>query len=119
MAALITVSELADHLQRSIEADNASALAAIADATADISNYIRRDATTLAAAGVPTWRIDAAKGVCKRLAARILLNPEGRQSFSGPEGLNFQAVAGIPARILTDDEREQLAPLVDLSDLYG
>lgn len=119
MADLITVPELQAHLQRKtgFSADILlSAESAIADATSIVSVYIRTDVSALTAPTTPQWKIDAAKGVCKRVAGRIFTNPDQRTSYTGPDGLNY---SGGPVRVLTDDERAQLDPLVDYTGIYG
>lgn len=102
--ALITISELEAHLQQSLAFSTNSAeeaQAAIDDASAAVNGYKNLashgwDATTCPA---------SVKLVVKRVAGRLLTNPQQRTSYTGPDGLNY---AGGPVRLLTDDEREQL-----------
>ena len=117
MADLITVSELAVYMQRTLAVDNPAALAAIADVTADINVFCRQDVTT--ATHLQPWQIAAAKSVCKRAAARVMTNPDQRASFSGPDGLTYSGAGDIPGRILTGDEKLMLDPCVSFDDLYG
>lgn len=101
--ALITVSDLEAHLQQNMvgEASLASAEAAIDDASAAVNGY-----KNLAAHGWDVTTCPASvKLVVKRVAGRLLTNPQQRTSYTGPDGLNY---AGGPVRLLTDDEREQL-----------
>lgn len=101
--AILTIQELADHLQMSIVGDipEAAAQAAIEDASAVVINFCGRVSQPWDEATGP----EAVKAVAKRLAARIYENPAQRTSYAGPDGLTF---SGGPVRLLTDDEREQL-----------
>ncbi len=98
---LITIEEFQAHIQQTAAFSDsylASAQAAITDASE----------TVLAECERTTWATPPASValIVKRLAARLFTNPQQRVSYSGPEGLNY---TGGPVRLLTDDEREQLA----------
>jgi hypothetical protein len=70
-------------------------------------------ATVVYVSGYPAsdWRVDAARTVAVRIAARLWTNPDSRTSFSGPEALNYQSTPDL-VRLLTADERAMLQPLV-------
>lgn len=100
---LITVDEFQAHIQQSAAFSGTyleSAEAAIEDASAVVLVECERTAAWVT---TPT----DVKLVVKRLAARLFTNPQQRVSYTGPEGLNF---SGGPVRLLTDDERDALAP---------
>lgn len=95
---LLSVDELARHLQQTIpDTLWVSAEDACDDAATLIRAHLRSDLADLAG-----WRLDSAKLVAKRSAARFFTNPQQRTSYSGPEGLSYQ---GGPVRLLTDDEK--------------
>lgn len=101
---LLSVEELASHIQQTIpDALWGSAEDACDDATTLIRAHLKSDLADLAG-----WRLDAAKLVAKRSAARFFTNPAQRTSYSGPEGLAYQ---GGPVRLLTDDEKATLDTL--------
>lgn len=103
---LVTVGDLPLEIRQSIaDSDAAAAQWACDRANAVVSNYC--DPTLLDAA--TEEKLEAAKTVAARVAARVFRNPADRQVFSGPEGLAFTPATS--GRILTDDEREQLARL--------
>ncbi len=104
---LISLNDLQAHLQQTTtfsEKTQASALAAIEDASGAVLQFCERTSDSWTESTAPA----AAQLVTKRLAARIYTNPQQRTSYAGPEGLNYQ---GGPVRLLTDDEREMLTPL--------
>lgn len=100
---MITVAELELHLQQTMssEASIGEAQAAIDDASAAVNGYENLSHHE--------WDDETCPGgvklVVKRVAGRLLTNPQQRSSYSGPDGLNY---SGGPVRLLTDDEREQL-----------
>ena len=113
--ALITVSDLEAHLQQALafNADHAEAAqAAVDDASAAVNGYKNIGAHGWDATTCP----DSVKLVAKRIAGRLLTNPQQRTSYTGPDGLNY---AGGPVRLLTDDEREQLDPWAPRSTKVG
>lgn len=57
------------------------------------------------------WRVEAARAVAVRIAARLWTNPDSRTSYTGPEALNYQSSPDL-VRLLTADERAMLQPLV-------
>lgn len=63
------------------------------------------------------YRVEAARAVAVRIAARLWTNPDSRTSFSGPEALNYQSTPDL-VRLLTADERAMLQPLVRM-DVVG
>lgn len=106
-ALAITVRDLAEHLRTTIaEADLPAATAICAAASAVVR--ARCNATLLAAA--TDDQLEVARLVMTRVAGRMFNNPNDRTAYSGPEGLAFSPIA-TSVRVLTDDEREQLAPL--------
>ena len=70
-------------------------------------------ATVVYVSGYPSsdWRVDAARTVAVRIAARLWTNPDSRTSYTGPEALNYQSTPDL-VRLLTADERAMLQPLV-------
>jgi hypothetical protein len=70
-------------------------------------------ATVVYVSGYPAtdWRVEAARTVAVRIAARLWTNPDSRTSFTGPEALNYQSTPDL-VRLLTADERAMLQPLV-------
>lgn len=106
MTALITISDLQLHLQQTAnfsETITAAANADIEDASAAVLAYCERTPSAWTAETVPA----GVALVVKRVAGRLLTNPQQRSSYSGPDGLTY---TGGPVRLLTDDEREQLDP---------
>lgn len=106
MTALISISDLQLHLQQTTtfsEAVTAAANADIEDASAAVLAYCERTEAPWTALTVPA----GVALVVKRIAGRLLANPQQRSSYSGPDGLTY---TGGPVRLLTDDEREQLDP---------
>lgn len=120
MGPLITVDELAQHMATTFadEPTRQAATAVIDEVTASISVHCRRDVTGLPN-DIPSYVLTAAKLVAKRVAARIMRNPDMRQSFKGPEGLDYSMIANLPEMILTGQEERNLAPLVDVAGIYG
>jgi hypothetical protein len=57
------------------------------------------------------YRVEAARAVAVRIAARLWTNPDSRTSYTGPEALNYQSTPDL-VRLLTADERAMLQPLV-------
>lgn len=106
MPAIITLEELQLHLQQTTSYNEfltAAANADIDDAEAAVNAYCERFTTPWTALTVPV----GVALIIKRVAARLLTNPQQRSSYSGPDGLNY---TGGPVRLLTDDEREALDP---------
>lgn len=99
---LIEVADLEAHMGRSIAQDDlAIALEAIRSASGAVLHAAGRE-TPWPDGAMP----EIARTICLRCAQRMLTNPEQRQSFAGPEGLSF---SGSPVRILTQEERDDLA----------
>lgn len=63
------------------------------------------------------YRVQAAKAVAVRIAARLWTNPDARTSYTGPEALNYSSTPDL-VRLLTADERAMLQPLVRM-DVVG
>lgn len=63
------------------------------------------------------YRVQAARAVAVRIAARLWTNPDSRTSFQGPEALNYTSTPDL-VRLLTADERAMLQPLVRM-DVVG
>ena len=76
-------------------------------------------ATVVYVSGFPAsdWRVEAARTVAVRIAARLWTNPDSRTSYTGPEALNYQSTPDL-VRLLTTDERAMLQPLVRM-DVVG
>lgn len=76
-------------------------------------------ATVVYVSGYPStdYRVQAAKAVAVRIAARLWTNPDSRTSYTGPEALNYQSTPDL-VRLLTADERAMLQPLVRM-DVVG
>jgi hypothetical protein len=76
-------------------------------------------ATVVYVSGYPStdYRVEAARAVAVRIAARLWTNPDSRTSFTGPEALNYQSTPDL-VRLLTADERAMLQPLVRM-DVVG
>lgn len=104
MTLIVTKADLELHLQQAIGAPLVDAAeACLQDAQDAAMNYCER-------ADDPWTSLTIPMGVAliiKRVAGRLLTNPQQRSSYSGPDGLNY---TGGPVRLLTDDEREQLDP---------
>jgi hypothetical protein len=104
MALILTVADLELHLQQTIGASLTSAAeASLQDAQDAVMNYCERGDVPWTAATLPM----GVALIIKRIAGRLLANPQQRSSYSGPDGLTY---TGGPVRLLTDDEREQLDP---------
>lgn len=104
MAAVLLVdkADLEVHMGRLIaDDDEAIALEAIRSASGAVLHAAGRE-TPWPEGVMP----EIARTICLRCAQRMLTNPEQRQSFAGPDGLSF---SGSPTRILTQEEREDLA----------
>jgi hypothetical protein len=113
--ALITISDLEAHLQQALafSANGADAAqAAIDDASGAVNGYKNLASHGWDATTCP----DSVKLVVKRVAGRLLTNPQQRTNYTGPDGLNY---TGGPVRLLTDDEREQLDVWVPRSTKVG
>lgn len=112
---LVSVVELGQHIGKTIGSDTvADAEEAIRAASAAVNHAASRHGET-------AWTQDTVPGIarliCLRCASRLLTNPEQRTTFNGPDGLSF---AGSPTRILTQEEREDLAPFrSDRSDMQA
>lgn len=63
------------------------------------------------------WRVEAARAVAVRVAARLWTNPDSRTSYTGPEALTYTSTPDL-VRLLTADERVMLGPLVRM-DVIG
>jgi hypothetical protein len=63
------------------------------------------------------YRVQAARTIAVRIAARLWTNPDSRTSYTGPEALNFSSTPDL-VRLLTADERAMLQPLVRM-DVVG
>ncbi len=76
-------------------------------------------ATVVYVSGYPStdYRVEAARAVAVRIAARLWTNPDSRTSYTGPEALNYQSTPDL-VRLLTADERAMLQPLVRM-DVVG
>jgi hypothetical protein len=76
-------------------------------------------ATVVYVSGYPStdYRVEAARAVAVRIAARLWTNPDSRTSFQGPEALNYTSTPDL-VRLLTADERAMLQPLVRM-DVVG
>ena len=76
-------------------------------------------ATVFYVSGYPStdYRVEAARAVAVRIAARLWTNPDSRTSYTGPEALNYQSTPDL-VRLLTADERAMLQPLVRM-DVVG
>jgi hypothetical protein len=76
-------------------------------------------ATVVYVSGYPAtdYRVEAARAVAVRIAARLWTNPDARTSYTGPEALNYQSTPDL-VRLLTADERAMLQPLVRM-DVVG
>lgn len=57
------------------------------------------------------YRLDVAKAVAVRIAARLWTNPDSRTSYTGPDALNYSSTPDL-VRLLTADERVMLQPCV-------
>ena len=70
-------------------------------------------ASVVYVSGYPStdYRVEAARAVAVRIAARLWTNPDSRTSYTGPEALNYQSTPDL-VRLLTADERAMLQPLV-------
>lgn len=104
MAAVLLVdkADLEVHMGRLIaDDDEAIALEAIRSASGAVLHAAGRE-TAWPDGAMP----EIARTICLRCAQRMLTNPEQRQSFAGPDGLSF---SGSPTRILTQEERDDLA----------
>lgn len=101
-----TVDELGVELQQSIPASkHDAAQSACSDAMVCALSYLGQvdDPETLGANGIAVVR-----KVAKRIAVRFFTNPQDRASYSGPDGLSYTMSPNVSARILTQDERDQL-----------
>ena len=106
MPAIITLEDLQLHLQQTTTYSaflTSSANADIDDAEAAVHAYCERFTNPWTALTVPVGVVL----IIKRVAARLVTNPQQRSSYSGPDGLTY---SGGPVRLLTDDEREALDP---------
>lgn len=76
-------------------------------------------ATVVYVSGYPAtdYRVEAARAVAVRIAARLWTNPDSRTNFNGPEALNYGSTPDL-VRLLTMDERGMLQPLVRM-DVVG
>lgn len=104
---LITPDELHAYMQQTTDWSatmQASAIGAIEDA----SGVVLGRCTWLETPWTSETAPAGVKTVVKRLAARLLQNPQQRTSYTGPDGLSF---SGGPVRLLTDDERDALDQL--------
>lgn len=63
------------------------------------------------------YRVQAARAVAVRIAARLWTNPDSRTTFTGPEALSYGSTPDL-VRLLTADERAMLQPLVRM-DVVG
>lgn len=105
---LVTPADLAASIQQEIPSAPAPQAAHADEAIRAASAAVRR------AAGQPddAWPTpelvpEIARTICLRAASRLFLNPQQRTSFAGPNGLTW---SGSPTRILTEEERADLAP---------
>lgn len=63
------------------------------------------------------YRVQAARAVAVRIAARLWTNPDSRTTYTGPEALSYGSTPDL-VRLLTADERAMLQPLVRM-DVVG
>lgn len=104
MALIVSKAALELHLQQTIGATLVTAAeACLQDAQDAAMDYCERVDDPWTSVTIPM----GVALIIKRIAGRLFTNPQQRTSYSGPDGLNY---TGGPARILTDDEREQLDP---------
>lgn len=102
---LLSPEDLATFLDDPVDATNARLIAAVDDAWASASVYMRFNLEDLPAG----YRRVAAQVIVKRIAARFFKNPmEASGNTINRDGSTTSFNTLVGPRLLTDDEREQL-----------
>ncbi|MEZ5119665.1 MAG: hypothetical protein R2686_07155 [Candidatus Nanopelagicales bacterium] len=105
---LLTVTELENHLHRTISAtDDTAAQSAVDFAAALVWDMVGFDVVDTDYE-VTDNDILVVKGVALRVAAQWFTNPEDRQSYAGPEGLSYTASPQMLSRIMSEADRRTL-----------
>ena len=105
---LVTVTDLENHLHRTIATkDDPAAQAAVDFATALVWDVVGFDVTG------DDYTIEAndlqiVKGIALRIAAQWFTNPEDRAQYAGPEGLSYTASPQMLSRIMGEADRRTL-----------
>jgi len=105
---LVTVTDLENHLHRTISTkDDPAAQAAVDFATALVWDVVGFDVTG------DDYTIEAndlqiVKGIALRIAAQWFTNPEDRAQYAGPEGLSYTASPQMLSRIMGEADRRTL-----------
>ena len=105
---LVTVTDLENHLHRTIATkDDPAAQAAVDFATALVWDVVGFDVTG------DDYTIEAndlqiVKGIALRIAAQWFTNPEDRAQYAGPEGLSYTASPQMLSRIMSEADRRTL-----------
>ena len=105
---LVTVTDLENHLHRTISAtDDTAAQSAVDFAAALVWDMVGFDVVDTDYE-VTDNDILVVKGVALRVAAQWFTNPEDRQSYAGPEGLSYTASPQMLSRIMSEADRRTL-----------
>ena len=105
---LVTVTDLENHLHRTISTkDDPAAQAAVDFATALVWDVVGFDVTG------DDYTIEAndlliVKGIALRIAAQWFTNPEDRAQYAGPEGQSYTASPQMLSRIMGEADRRTL-----------
>ena len=105
---LVTVTDLENHLHRTISTkDDPAAQAAVDFATALVWDVVGFDVTG------DDYTIEAndlliVKGIALRIAAQWFTNPEDRATYAGPDGLSYKASPQMLSRIMGEADRRTL-----------
>ena len=105
---LVTVTDLENHLHRTISTkDDPAAQAAVDFATALVWDVVGFDVTGDDYMIAPNDLL-IVKSIALRIAAQWFTNPEDRAQYSGPEGMSYTASPQMLSRIMSEADRRTL-----------
>ena len=106
---LVTVTDLENHLHRTISTkDDPAAQAAVDFAAALVEDVVGFDVVTTTEYTVSASDLLIVKAIALRIAAQWFTNPEDRASYAGPEGLSYTASPQMLSRIMSEADRRTL-----------
>ena len=106
---LVTVTDLENHLHRTISTkDDPAAQAAVDFAAALVEDVVGFDVVTTTEYTVSASDLLIVKAIALRIAVQWFTNPEDRASYAGPEGLSYTASPQMLSRIMSEADRRTL-----------